>query len=95
MVFARPVGEVGTARVASQGDLRDRASLEQRDHRVIDDVALTLRNYKRLGWMLDNEGRATGDVVPIWPHARRLGEGARGSCDLAFWPRSGGAPVVR
>lgn len=33
----------------------------------IADVAVTLRHYKRIGWLLDPEGRATGEVVPIWP----------------------------
>ena len=39
----------------------------------ISDVAVTLRNYKRVGWLLDAEGRATGDVVPVWPPQRALG----------------------
>lgn len=39
----------------------------------IGDVAVTLRNYKRIGWLLDAEGRATGEVVPIWPGSQVLG----------------------
>lgn len=33
----------------------------------IADVAVTLRHHKRIGWLLDPEGRSTGEVVPLWP----------------------------
>lgn len=50
--------------------------LEQQVPEVqIADVSITLRHYKRIGWLLDTEGRATGDVVPIWPPRHTLGPG--------------------
>ncbi|PRZ41183.1 AsnC family transcriptional regulator [Antricoccus suffuscus] len=36
---------------------------------VIDDVSVILRCRKRMGWKLDPDGRATGEVVPVWPPA--------------------------
>lgn len=54
--------------------LQTQGWLEQQVPEIdIQDVALTLRNHKRLGWMLDPEGRATGEVVPIWPWTHRIG----------------------
>lgn len=37
---------------------------------TIDDVSVTLRCRKRMGWKLTSAGRATGEVVPVWPAAR-------------------------
>ena len=34
---------------------------------TIDDVSVVLRCRKRMGWKLNPDGRATGEVVPVWP----------------------------
>ncbi|TNM36522.1 Lrp/AsnC family transcriptional regulator [Nocardioides albidus] len=38
----------------------------------ITDAAVIMRNPKRMGWMLEPDGRAAGPVVPIWPERRAL-----------------------
>lgn len=38
----------------------------------IADVAITMRTRKRMGWILDRDGRATGEVYPSWPERRAL-----------------------
>lgn len=38
----------------------------------IADAAVVLRNHKRMGWLLEPDGRAAGPVVPVWPERRAL-----------------------
>lgn len=44
-----------------------RARLEAMPGVEVTDLAVVLRVPKRVGWLLDDAGRATGESVPVWP----------------------------